>query len=147
MPMASISQPWTWCYDRVIPTEVAAGRQVLSDVLTRLEAEHWSQHDIFSIHLAMEEALVNAIQHGNRLDRRKQVHMICCLGPDRIRIEIADDGAGFDPNTLPDPTCPEQIHSPCGRGVMLMRAFMSRVQYNAAGNRVVLEKDRSQGNP
>ena len=147
MPMASISQPWTWCYDRVIPTEVAAGRQVLSDVLTRLEAEHWSQHDIFSIHLAMEEALVNAIQHGNRLDRRKQVHMICCLGPDRIRIEIADEGAGFDPNTLPDPTCPEQIHSPCGRGVMLMRAFMSRVQYNAAGNRVVLEKDRSQGNP
>ena len=143
--MAPTFQPWTWCYDRVIPTEVAAGRQVLSDVLGQLEAQHWSQHDIFSIHLATEEALVNAIQHGNRLDRHKQVHLVCCLSPERIRIEIADEGEGFDPNSLPDPTCPEQLHSPCGRGVMLMRAFMSRVNYNAAGNRVVLEKDRSQG--
>ncbi|MGA2069011.1 MAG: ATP-binding protein [Thermoguttaceae bacterium] len=147
MSTTPTSPSWTWCYDRVIPTEDAAGRQILSDVLTQLEAEHWPQRDIFSIHLAMEEALVNAIQHGNRLDRRKQVHMRCCLGPDLIRIEIADEGAGFDPGALPDPTCPEQLHSPCGRGVMLMRAFMSRVQYNATGNRVVLEKDRSKGNP
>jgi serine/threonine-protein kinase RsbW len=138
-----MSTQWTWRYDRAIPTEASAGRQVLSEVLTRLEAEHWLQHDIFSIHLAMEEALVNAIRHGNRLDRRKQVHVSCRLAPDRIRIEIADEGAGFDPAALPDPTCPENLHCPGGRGVMLMKAFMSRVEYNQAGNRVVLEKERA----
>ncbi|MGD0898416.1 MAG: ATP-binding protein [Thermoguttaceae bacterium] len=138
-----MSEQWTWRYDQAIPTEVAAARRVLNDVLTQLEAEHWLQHDIFSIHLAMEEALVNALRHGNRLDHRKRIHVACRLGPDRIRIEIADEGAGFDPGTLPDPTCPEKLHATSGRGIMLMKAFMSRVEYNQVGNRVVLEKERA----
>ena len=114
----------------------------LDEVLAQLEAQHWVQHDVFSVHLAMEEALVNAILHGNRRDAQA-CPRACRMSPDRVRIEIADEGPGFNPKSLPDPTCPDRLQSPGGRGVMLMRAFMSRVEYNDAGNRVVLEKERA----
>ena len=68
-----------------------------------------------------------------------------CLGGDRIRIEITDEGRGFDPSALPDPTCGDHLHAPCGRGVMLMRAFMSRVEFNARGNAVIMEKSGPKG--
>ena len=64
----------------------------------------------------------------------------------RIRIEITDEGRGFDPSALPDPTCGDHLHAPRGRGVMLMRAFMSRVEFNARGNRVTMEKERQTEN-
>jgi serine/threonine-protein kinase RsbW len=136
-------EQWTWRCDRMIPSDTAAGRDILDEIIERLETEHWQQDDIFSVHLAVEEALVNAILHGNRLDSNKNIHVVCQLSPERIRVEIADQGNGFDPAALPDPTCPERLHSPGGRGVMLMKAFMTRVEYNQQGNRVVLEKARS----
>lgn len=140
-----MSDPWIWQCERVIPSDSAAGRRVVNEVLAQLEAEHWVQHDVFGVHLAMEEALVNAIQHGNHRDARKSVRVSCRVSPDRVRIEIADEGPGFNPGSLPDPTCPERLQTPGGRGVMLMRAFMSRVEFNEKGNRVVLEKQRAKG--
>jgi serine/threonine-protein kinase RsbW len=139
----SMSDPWIWLCDRVIPSDTGAGRQVLAEVLSHLEAEHWGQHDIFGIHLAMEEALVNAIQHGNGHSAEKHVYVSCRMTPDRVRIEIADEGQGFDPKGLPDPTCVERLHKPGGRGVMLMRAFMNHVEFNDKGNRVIMEKQRA----
>ena len=135
---------WVWLFDRVIASDTKAARHVLDEVLAQLEAQHWEQRDIFGIHLATEEALVNAICHGNRSDVRKNVHVVCRLDSDRIRIEISDEGVGFNPKGLPDPTTSDQLHVPCGRGVMLMRAFMSRVEFNAQGNTVIMEKDREQ---
>ena len=136
-------QPCLWRYDRSIRNDTESVRQVLREVLEQLESRHWFPRDVFSVHLAMEEALVNAMRHGNHLDVTKHVRVTCTLFADRVRIEIVDEGAGFDPALLPDPTCGDHIHAPCGRGVMLMRAFMSRVQYNPPGNCVILEKDRS----
>ena len=137
-----MSEQWIWRSDRIIPSQPAAGRQVLDEVIAQLDAHGWPQHDVFSVQLAMEEALVNAIQHGNGRDAQKQIHVSCWLSSDRIRIEIADQGHGFNPDTLPDPTCRERLYASNGRGVMLMKAFMSRVQYNAVGNCVALEKQR-----
>ncbi len=134
--------PWLWCYDRVIVSDSTIARQVLDEMLAQLEAQHWQQRDIFAVHLAAEEALANAIQHGNGCDARKNVRFVCLLYSDRIRIEITDEGQGFDPSALHDPTCDDHLHSPCGRGVMLMRVFMSRVAFNARGNGVTMEKDR-----
>ena len=138
--------PWLWRYDRVIASDPVAARQVLDEVLLQLEARHWQQRDIFAVHLATEEALINAIHHGNGSDVRKNVRVVCLLGGDRIRIEITDEGRGFDPSALPDPTCDDHLHTPCGRGVMLMRAFMSRVEFNACGNCVTMEKERESPN-
>ncbi|MEI8371647.1 MAG: ATP-binding protein [Planctomycetota bacterium] len=136
--------PWLWRYDRVIASDSTMARRVLDEMLAQLEAQHWQQRDIFAVHLATEEALANAIQHGNGRDARKNVRFVCLLGSDRIRIEITDEGRGFNPLALPDPTCDHHLHSPRGRGVMLMRAFMSRVAFNARGNGVTMEKDRGQ---
>jgi serine/threonine-protein kinase RsbW len=138
-----MSEPqWIWQCDRAIASDTGAGRQILDEVLAQLQAQHWVPHDIFSVHLAMHEALVNAIMHGNRLDAAKQVRVRCRLAPDLIRIEVADEGEGFNPIRVPNPTDPDRLESPNGRGVMLMKAFMSQVEYNDRGNRVVLEKRR-----
>ena len=134
---------WVWQCERVIPSETGAGAPILQEILKQLEKHDWIQHDIFSIHLAMEEALVNAIRHGNRLDTSKHVHVACRVSPELIRIEITDEGEGFDPSAVPDPTDPANIEAPSGRGLMLMRSFMSRVEYNDVGNRVVMEKERA----
>ena len=134
---------WIWRSDRVIPSKTGAGRRLLEEVLQQLQRQHWIPHDIFSVHLAMEEALVNAVKHGNRLDTTKQIRVTCRISPDLLRVEIADEGEGFDPAIIPDPTDSRHIESPTGRGIMLMRSFMSRVEYNDVGNRVVLEKERA----
>lgn len=137
-----MSERWDWLYDRVIASDAKAARLVLDELLAQLEARQWQQRDIFAVHLATEEALVNAICHGNHSDARKNVRFVCRLNRDRIHIEISDEGRGFDPAALPDPTATDQIGVPCGRGVMLMRAFMSRVEFNPRGNAVIMEKDR-----
>ena len=126
----------------MIPSDTTAGRRILDEVLDELKARHWGNRDVFGIHLAVEEALVNAIMHGNRLDSDKQVRVRCRVSPKVVRVEITDEGEGFDPSKVPDPTDPERLEVPSGRGVMLMKAFMSRVEYNDSGNCVVLEKER-----
>jgi len=141
------NEHWIWGFDRVIPSDAQAGRQVLHELLGQLENHHWAKHDVFGVHLAMEEALVNAIRHGNHQDADKRVRICCRLSPERLRIEITDEGQGFDPSSLPDPTDPARLHSPRGRGVMLMRAFMSHIEYNDRGNQVVLEKERGREPP
>jgi serine/threonine-protein kinase RsbW len=135
---------WTWCTERVIPSETGAGKSFLDELLVNLEAHQWVQHDIFGIHLAMEEALVNAIKHGNRHDATKHVHICCKLSPQRLWIRIADEGSGFNPDNVADCTDLDNLDVPSGRGIMLMRSFMSRVEYNDRGNCVEMEKHRAE---
>lgn len=136
-------QPWAWRTDQVIPSETGAGKCVLDNVLEQLASQNWGERDIHGIHLALEEALVNAIRHGNRSDETKHVHVSCRLSADRLWVCIRDEGAGFNPDDVPDPTDDEHIEIPSGRGIMLMRAFMSRVEYNELGNCVTMEKQRA----
>ena len=102
----------------------------------------WGRRDIFGVHLAVDEALVNAILHGNASDERKHVRFCCRISPRKIRVEITDEGPGFDPESLPDPTTPAHLGCPGGRGVLLMRAFMGHVEFLGRGNHVVLQKER-----
>ena len=113
------------------------------EVLDELKSRKWPNEDIFGIQLALEEALVNAIRHGNDEDATKRVHVECHLADDLVRIQIVDEGSGFDPAQLPDPTAEEHREAPSGRGVLLMRRFMDRVEYNEKGNVVLLEKQRT----
>jgi serine/threonine-protein kinase RsbW len=92
--------------------------------------------------LALEEAIVNAIKHGNRMDPNKSVRIHCEVDPSRIYVEVEDQGPGFNPSDIPDPTAIENLEKPGGRGIMLMRAFMTRVEYVGKGNQVQLEKVR-----
>jgi serine/threonine-protein kinase RsbW len=141
--MPTSDDNWTWRCDQVICNDPAVGRRLLDDLLGELEALHWPRRDVFGIHLAVDEAMVNAMRHGNASDESKHVHFRCWLSPERIRVEITDEGLGFDPAKLADPTDAAHLGRPGGRGVMLMRAFMSRVEFHDRGNHVVLEKTRS----
>ena len=134
---------WTWSNQQRIPSNSGAGKQVLDELLRQLEHHDWHEQEVFGVHVAVEEALVNAIKHGNRYDPDKSVRVVSHVSPQRVRIEIEDEGQGFDPDTVPDPTQDENLELPSGRGLMLMRAFMNRVEFNAVGNRVVMEKERN----
>jgi serine/threonine-protein kinase RsbW len=133
---------WNWVTDQKLPSSIDAGHHFIREVLARLEAACWTSQDIFGVHLALEEAVVNAIKHGNKLDREKHVSVSCKLSTDRFWISIADEGQGFDPKAVPDCTDTEHIQLPHGRGLLLMRCYMSRVDYNDRGNAVTMEKQR-----
>ena len=133
---------WSWTSERSIESDTALGQQVLDEVLTQLKQHAWDEQDTFGVHLAVEEALVNAIKHGNQSDPEKQVHVVSRVSPTHFYIEIRDEGEGFNPSDVPDPTAEENLESPSGRGLMLMRSFMSRVDFNEVGNCVVMEKER-----
>ena len=137
------SQPgWTWQLEQSIPSRTEAAEQIIDALLSRLEAERWNSQEVFGVHLAVEEALVNAIIHGNKKDPSKSVHVLVQSSPEQLRVEIVDEGAGFDPGQIPDPTNPDRLNVPHGRGLMLMHSFMTHVEYKGRGNELVMEKVR-----
>src|SRR5438874_1563363 len=82
------------------PSEV---QRIQDQIEAQLKLHQFEDRDIFSIRLALEEALVNAIKHGNQLDRSKKVHVQCSFRDDRFEVAIADEGPGFNPEDVPDP--------------------------------------------
>ena len=134
-------------FEVVIPNNTTAGQSVQERIIQLLEELRYEERDVFGIRLALEEALVNAIKHGNQMDPNKTVRITCRAAIDKVRIEIEDQGEGFQPGDVPDPTADENPERPCGRGIMLMRAFMSSIAFNASGNCVILEKQRSEPEP
>jgi len=131
-----------WTIEESIPSDLDEGHRVLEQMLSRLADENWSSRDMFGFRLALEEAVVNAIKHGNRLDKAKRVHVCCKSTPEGVWVRVADEGPGFDPADVPDCTDEEHLEVPSGRGIMLMRCYMSRVEYVDRGNVVVMEKER-----
>src|SRR5580704_17164316 len=95
------------------------------------------------VEVALREALANAIIHGNHEDRRKYVHVTCRCEPDEVSIAVTDEGKGFDVNSVPDPTAPENIGSVHGRGILVMKALMDEVRFEEGG--VVVHMRKSAG--
>ena len=135
---------WSWSFEDKIPSDTTAGKRVVDELLSQLTRHRWPEHDVFGIHLAVEEALVNAIKHGNHDDPSKLVDICIRLSPERMWIRVKDEGKGFNPFDVPDPTEDENLELPSGRGLMLMRSFMNEVEYNALGNSVTMAKERSE---
>lgn len=126
--------------DISIPSDAVEARRIQDEIELLLHTRRVNEHDIFSIKLALEEALVNAIKHGNQMDRSKKVRIAYQLFPDCFLVQITDDGTGFDPTDVPDPTAYENLERPCGRGLMLMRHYMTEVAFNERGNGVTMSK-------
>jgi serine/threonine-protein kinase RsbW len=112
-------------------------------VVQAMNLRGYADAEIFGVRLALEEALVNAVKHGNRNDSTKCVWASWHVGAQRVFVEIEDEGEGFDPRAVPDPCAPENLERSCGRGLLLMRTYMSRVRYNRRGNRVTMIKRRA----
>ena len=106
-------------------------------VASSMERRDYDQKQVFGVRLALEEAMANAVKHGNRHDPTKRVWASWHVGPSRVMIEIEDDGDGFDPRAVPDPCAPENLERSCGRGVFLMRHYMSSVRYNREASEIL----------
>jgi len=127
----------------------------------------WSDRDRLQIGMALDEALVNAMHHGNlevdselRVGDEKNYYEMIRVRQERtpfkhrtvrveyefsdehICIQVSDEGKGFDPSSVPDPRIPENLHRICGRGLFLIRNFMDQVAHNAIGNQITMTKLR-----
>ena len=83
----------------------------------------------FGIDMAVREAVTNAVLHGNQQDENKTVDVTLKSSPDAVEISVHDQGVGFNPETVPDPTAEENILKASGRGIFFMRSFMDEVNW------------------
>ncbi len=120
--------------DEVCPTEEA--------IIDAARGFDYPESDLFAVKLALEEALSNAIKHGNACDPVKRVEVEFKVDEKTLTVIIGDEGPGFDLEEVPDPRLEENLTKPHGRGVMLMRAYMDEVEYNEVGNRLTMVKKR-----
>jgi serine/threonine-protein kinase RsbW len=109
-----------------------------------MERQGYGAGDVFAVRLALEEALANAIKHGNERNPSKRVTLRFEVGNRAVWMQVEDEGIGFRVEDVPDPTAPENLDKPTGRGIFLMRQYMTSVTYNACGNCVTLWKLRAQ---
>lgn len=112
-------------------------------ILEELERHRFDESAIFAMKLAMEEALTNAVKHGNCFDSSKPVTVRYAVSDTMAAVIVRDEGCGFVPGEVPDPTAPERLPLPNGRGIMLLRAYMDCVEYRDQGREVYFAKRRS----
>lgn len=134
---------WHWTKKASLPSERCAHLPLLEEIMVALEGLGWNGRDHFGVQLALEEALSNAIRHGNKLDDSKTVEVECKASPEEFWIQIEDQGAGFNPCDVADCRSPEGLEHYGGRGLLLIESYMSSVEHNEAGNRVTMTKNRT----
>jgi serine/threonine-protein kinase RsbW len=122
-----------------LPSEIACIEEAV-ELVTRhcLAGYHAPNKTRFRLKVVLSEALSNAIMRGNREDSAKWVDVRAELGPDAIRLEVTDEGPGFDPTAVPEPIRPEQLDEANGRGLYLIRKLVDAVQFNEQGNSICM---------
>ncbi len=117
-------------------------------VLASLERHGYEEASRFAVRLALEEGISNAFRHGHAsLDADLPIDVEWSVDADRIVMVIEDQGPGFNPDVIPDPTLEENLEKPAGRGVLLIRSFMSEVAFEGRGNRLRMVFKRGQPTP
>lgn len=127
----------------VIPSDLNAAWNAQQTIMEEVKARGYSDNAVFAIRLALDEALNNAISHGNKKDKSKKVTIEYHINEAAVTITISDEGPGFNPVDVPDPTLDEFLERPHGRGIMLMRAYMTDVRFGRDGKSVTLVKTRT----
>ena len=108
----------------------------------------FEEDDALNVGIAVREAVINAIRHGNRMDPTRKVEISLQARPRSMRARVRDQGAGFDPSATPDPTVGDNLMRNSGRGILVMRAFVDSVDFKflaGRGMEVTLKKDRVGG--
>lgn len=123
-----------------IPSELVASRDVQKAILDEVARFGYDEGAVFAIKLALEEALINAIKHGNKQDPGKRVHVESNVTDKQVEIIVEDEGPGFDAREVPDPTMEENLEKCSGRGILLIRAYMTEVEYSKGGRRLRMVK-------
>lgn len=126
-----------------IPSDFTASREVQHRIMQDVIACGFDEETTFAIRISLEEAIVNAIRHGNRLDPNKQVRIESTVSPGRCEIVVEDEGTGFERKRIPDPTSAENLCRPSGRGILLIESYMTNVRWERGGRRVWMMKEKA----
>jgi len=129
-----------------IPSETKYLHAVLSYVMKHLPEFAMVEPEHSNIYVALNEAISNAIRHGHKNDPDKMVLITAEMDSKMVRFTVSDQGEGFDSSHVPDPTLPDNLLQPGGRGVLLIRHLMDEAQYNERGNQVTMTKYANQAN-
>jgi serine/threonine-protein kinase RsbW len=122
-------------------------RPLLERMAAWMEAEGYPHSDCMGMRLALEEAVANALRHGNHYDPAKRVRVGLRVNACEALAEVEDEGPGFDPDSVLDPTAAENLDKPSGRGLLLMRHFTTWVRFHGRGNLVTLCRTRTRVPP
>jgi serine/threonine-protein kinase RsbW len=121
-----------------IPSLAENIRMIESFIDNAKERYHLDDDIYGNIMIAVTEAVNNAIKHGNRSDSTKNVSLTLSFEEGLIKFKVEDEGVGFDHQNLPDPTSPENIEKPGGRGIFLMKHLSDEVEFDDNGRVVQL---------
>ncbi|MFQ5664021.1 MAG: ATP-binding protein [Terriglobia bacterium] len=126
---------------RTVPARPEATEGALQDVIVALRAVNRACGDHDEIRLALREALNNAVRHGSGLDPLKHIHVTCRFDPEEgLWLVVRDEGLGFDPETIPDPTTAENLERCSGRGLYMIRKLMDEVQFHDGGREIHMRR-------
>ncbi len=117
-------------------------RAIEEEITTLARARDFPEAACFAIRLALEEAVYNAFRHGHRELPDEPVSLEWKLQDQSLTMTVTDKGPGFNPESIPDPTTEDRLELPHGRGLMLMKAYMTSISYNERGNRVTMVYER-----
>jgi anti-sigma regulatory factor (Ser/Thr protein kinase) len=111
-----------------------------SVILSAMDSLGYADESIRKMKIILTELFANAIYHGNKGDHSKKVIVGHTIDKNKVTISIMDEGDGFDPSKVPDPTLPENLIKDCGRGIYIVRNYADKLEFNAKGNRVTISK-------
>lgn len=134
-------------FERSIPSNTTEGLAVQEQIVALMQKCGYSDRDIFAMRLSLEEGITNAIRHGNKFAAEKTVAIRCTIDRQRMVVVVQDQGDGFEPEAVPDPTAEEFIERPSGRGLLLMRAYLSHCEYSNGGRCLTMERERNSNLP
>ena len=130
-----------------IPSDFERSHEVQQQIMAEVGNLGYCDAALFAIKLSLDEALVNAIKHGNHLDKSKTVHIEADIGPEQARFVVEDQGQGFDRDGVADPRCDGNLEKCCGRGILLIEAYMTRVAWSDKGRRCTMVRVNAPDSP
>lgn len=122
------------------PSAISLMHSILDYLMKRVEKVGVVDAKKSNLFIALDEAFVNAIKHGNKFDANKIVRISAEVSSKEARFTIEDEGEGFNVSEIPDPTNPENLFKTSGRGVLFIHNIMDEVSYNSRGNRLTMVK-------
>jgi anti-sigma regulatory factor (Ser/Thr protein kinase) len=144
-PGAAPAEPTAFALE--LPSDLRLIDTAITYLVARCREYHFAgQRLTLNFRVGVAEALANAMIYGNGRDPSKRVRVEVELDPERINVRVVDQGNGFDPTVVPDPTLPEHLEATGGRGLFLIRSLMDEVDFNECGNciRLTLYREKQQ---
>jgi serine/threonine-protein kinase RsbW len=144
-PAADLTGPNVFAAAAAVVRTGADLAPAVDAVLGAARRAGYTERELFGLRMALEEAVVNSLKHAHNYDPSKKVRVRCRVDAAEVLAEVEDEGPGFCPAGVADPLAEANLARDCGRGLMLMRHYMSEVCYNAAGNCVTMRLRRAAG--